>query len=180
MRPLQLLFPLNPELTKESVCACTFNKAGSYQTLQSSAANPFTPNLQYWIPLSNTHTHTYMPTHSLFFSQWPSSDLSSFVVDWETFLWVLKTKGAAWKSEAQARIAPNVNLNGGGEFRAWEALTHLLTERVRITQWPWSNHRLVLWRVKHMFFFQTHTWTWLLRVYVFKAMSTCFHHWSGL
>ena len=129
---------------------------------------------------SLTHTHTYMPTHSLFFSQWPSSDLSSFVVDWETFLWVLKTKGAAWKSEAQARIAPNVNLNGGGEFRAWEALTHLLTERVRITQWLWSNHRLVLWRVKHMFFFQTHTWTWLLRVYVFKAMSTCFHHWSGL
>lgn len=127
-----------------------------------------------------------MPTHSLFFPQWPSSDLSSFVVDWETFLWVLKTEGAAWKSEAQARIAPNVNLNGGGEFRAWEALTHLLTERVRITQWPWSNHRLILWRVEHMFGFfilfpilpillnvDTHTWTRLLRVYVFKAKSTC-------
>lgn len=35
------------------------------------------------------------------------------MVDWETFLWVLEMNQMVWKCEAQVRISPNVNLNGG-------------------------------------------------------------------
>lgn len=103
---------LNPKLTKESACANSHNKADSYQSLQSSRPSPFTPDLH----------PPNAPPHPSSFLQWPSSDLSAFVLDQETFPWVLKANRAAWKSEAQARIAQNVNLNGGGEFgpeRLW-------------------------------------------------------------
>lgn len=105
-----------PELTKEPACVFSFNKADSHQSLQLSKPNPFTPNLQQW-------TRAFPHPHSLFsLNGHPATFLHSRWIGRPFCGFLKKTNGSAWKRKAQARIAPNVNLNGAGEFgpeRLW-------------------------------------------------------------
>lgn len=80
---------VSPKPTKESACARPFNKADGCPSIQPSKPNPFTPNLQH---RAGMHTHFYTHTGA-FLPQWPPSDLSPFVANWQTFQYSKKEAG---------------------------------------------------------------------------------------